>query len=136
MEAFGTSQPHHGQAEFMRLLNDPSMLAKKKLTRRYHEDMVLKKESKLRAQGYRTFCTSNYAHHSRIPDIIAISPEGKVVAVEMETIRRYKSSIEALRKRYTIMLMKEGFFDDVIVEGFLPPESATEDSNIQPKNYT
>lgn len=130
MEAFGTAQMHHGQADFMRLLNDPAMLAKKKATRRYHEDMVMKKELELRAKGYRTFNTSNYTRHKRIPDIIAISPDGKIVAVEMETIRQYKSSIEALRKRYTALLMTEGFFDDVIVEGFVVPEfPAAQDSN-------
>ncbi|MHB1909185.1 MAG: hypothetical protein ACYCQJ_10010 [Nitrososphaerales archaeon] len=129
MEAFGTAQSHHGQPDFMRLLNNPDMIAKKKITRRYHEDMVQKKELELKSKGYRTFNTSNYTRHTRIPDIIAISPEGKVIAVEMETIRRYKSSIEALRKKYTHLLMKEGFFDDVIVEGFKVPENTAEDSN-------
>jgi len=129
MEAFGTAHVHHGQRDFMRLLNNPTMLARKKITRRYHEDMVLQKESELRAKGYRTFCTSNYIHHVRVPDIIAISPDGKVIAAEMETIRRYKSSIEFLRKKYSVLLMKEGFFDDVVVEGFLPPKLDSEDSN-------
>jgi len=54
----------------------------------------------------------------------------EVVAVEMETIRRYKSSIEALRKRYTELLMNEGFFDDVIVQEFLTPKFNAEDSNM------
>ena len=131
IEAFNvTGNSHHGNAEFMNRLNTPEYLERKKLTRRYHEVVVLRKEKELRDQGYRTFCTSNYAHHSRIPDIIAISPEGKVVAVEMETIRRYKSSIESLRRRYTILLMKEGFFDDVIVEGFEAPRFTAEDSNM------
>lgn len=131
MEAFGTARAHRGQPDFMRHLNNPAMLRKKTITRRYHEEMVLKKELELRSQGYRTFCTSNYARHTRVPDIIAISSDGKVIAVEMETIRRYKSSIESLRKRYTVLLMKEGFFDDVIVEGFLPPKFTAEDSNSQ-----
>lgn len=48
----------------------------------------------------------------------------------METIRKYKSCIEALKKRYTFLLMKKQFFDDVIVEGFASPEFVTEDSNI------
>ncbi|HVB11665.1 MAG TPA: hypothetical protein VNE86_00930 [Nitrososphaerales archaeon] len=134
MEAFVTEQPHHGQPDFMRLLNAPAMLARKKITRRYYEDMVLRKELELRAQGYRTFCTSNYTRHNRVPDIIAISPDGRVIAVEMETIRRYKSSVESLRKKYTLLLMKEGFFDDVIVEGFLPPNFSAEDSNTPPTN--
>ncbi len=88
MEAFGTAQPHHGEQDFMRLLNDPEMLKRRRVTRRYHEDMVLQKELELRAKGYGTFCTSNYTRHSRIPDIIAISQDGKVIALEMETIRR------------------------------------------------
>ena len=134
MEAFGTAQPHHGQGDFMHLLNDPAMLEKKKITRRYHEDMVLQKEQELRAKGYKTFCTSNYTRHIRVPDIIAISPEGKIIAVETETIRRYKSSVECLRKKYTVLLMKEGFFDDVIVERFLPPKFDAESSNTQLPN--
>jgi hypothetical protein len=131
IEAFNvTGNVHHGNAEFMNRLNTPEYLEKKRLTRRYHEDVVLQKEKELRDRGYRTFCTSNYAHHYRIPDIIAISPEGKVIAVEMESMRRYKSSVESLRKRYTILLMKEGFFDDVIVEGFPVPKFGAQDSNI------
>ncbi len=113
----------------MNRLNTPEYLERKKITRRYHEQVVIEEEKLLRQQGYRTFCTSNYAHHYRIPDIIAISPEGKVIAIELESIRRYKSSVESLGKRYTILLMKEGFFDDVIVKGFAVPRSATEDSN-------
>ena len=130
-KAFGKISTRHVEPEFMRRLNDPAMLARKKITRRYHEDMVLRKELELKAQGYRTFCTSNYTRHNRIPDIIAISPDGKVVAIEMETIRRYKSSVECLRKKYTSLLMKEGFFDDVVVEGFSPPNFRAEDSNNQ-----
>lgn len=40
--------------------------------------MVLKKENELKAKGFRTFNTSNYTHHLRIPDIIAISPREKL----------------------------------------------------------
>ena len=113
----------------MRQLNDPAILERKKFARRYHEDMVLKKELELRARGYRTFCTSNYTRHNIIPDIIAISPEGKVPAVEMETIERYKSSNHCLKNKYTPLLLKEGFFDDVLVEGFSAPIFYTEPSN-------
>lgn len=130
MEAFGIAQSHHDTPDFMRLLNNPSMLAKKKLTTRYYEDMVLKKKLEMRVKGYRTFCISNYTRHNRTPDIIAVSPEGKIIAVEMETIRPYKSSVEALKKRYTLLLMKEQFFDDVIVEGFTVLENLAQDSNM------
>jgi hypothetical protein len=129
MEAFGTAQVHHGNPEFMRLLNSPSMIEKKKSTRRYHEEMVLRKEKMLRAQGFKTFNTSNYTHHTRIPDIIAISSDGKIIAVEMETIRKYKSSVECLTRKYRELLMREEFFDDVIVEGFLVPDVIGQDSN-------
>ena len=76
-KAFGKIAAHHVAPDFLRRLNDPTMLAKKKLTRRYHEEMVLRKELELRAQGCRTFNTSNYTRHNRVPDIIAISPDGK-----------------------------------------------------------
>jgi len=84
---------------------------------------VLQKELDIRSQGYKTFFISNYARHNRIPDIVTIAPDDRVIAVEMETIRRYKSSAESLRKKYTMLVMKEGFFNDVIVEGFLATKS-------------
>ena len=132
--AFPNARPAHGTADFMRRLNSPDMLERKKVTRQHHEDMVLRKEAELRTQGFRTFCTSNYAHHKRVPDIIAISSDGKVVAVEMESMHPYKDNIELLRKKYTPLLLEEGFFDDIVVEGFLHPKFKTEDSNMQGGN--
>ncbi|MGI0091254.1 MAG: hypothetical protein ACREBS_06055 [Nitrososphaerales archaeon] len=76
------------------------------LSREYHENIAIQKEAELRTKGYRASCTSNYAHHKRIPDIIAISPDGKVVAVEMESLKPYESSSEAIKKRYVAFLKK------------------------------
>ena len=105
LEAFTvTGNTHHGNAEFMNKLNSPGYLKMKRRSRNYHEDVVLQKEKELIARGYRTFCASNYAHHKRVPDFIAISPDGKIVAVEMESFKPYKSSEEAIRKRYTNLL--------------------------------
>jgi hypothetical protein len=128
-EAFNIAAANvrHGSVEFMKRLNDPDFLKIKYKSRKYHEDVVVDKENELRAQGFRTFNTSNYSHHQRVPDIIAISSEGKVVAVEMESVRKYKSSIDSLRKKYTDLLMKEGFFDEVIVEPFVAPNFGAED---------
>src|SRR5579859_436758 len=111
----------------MNRLNTPQYLKIKKLSRKYHEDVVIQKENELRVKGYRTFCTSNYAHHKRVPDIIAISPDGKVVAVEMESVKPYKSSAESIRRRYDSLLKQEGFFDDVMVEFFVGPKYAAQD---------
>ncbi len=131
-EAFNAKEKvHHGDPEFLRNLNSPEFMKIKMITRKYHEVVVVQKEKELRAQGFRTFNTSNYAHHHRVSDIIAISPDGKVIAVEMESIRRYKSNVESLRKRYTELLLKELFFDNVIVEGFVPPNSDAEHSNTE-----
>lgn len=121
--AFPNAKETHGTAEFMRYLNNPEMLKRKKITRLHHEAMVLRKELELRAQGFRTFCTSNYMRHNRVPDVIAIAPNGKVIAIELESMHRYKDSIEMLRKRYTSLLLEEGFFEDVVVEGFLKPNA-------------
>ena len=44
---------------------------------KFHEVVSLK-EKKLRGQGYRTFNTSGYTRHNRIPDMIVISADGKV----------------------------------------------------------
>ncbi|HKW05107.1 MAG TPA: hypothetical protein VJN71_07410 [Nitrososphaerales archaeon] len=54
-----------------------------------------------------------------MPDIIAISSEGKVIAVEMESVRGWKGRIEKFKEKYVEALMRDGFFDDVLVEGFL-----------------
>lgn len=105
--AFGTKKPHHGNPDFMRRLNEPEMLERKKITRQHHEDAVYRKECVLRAKGFRTFCTSNYMRHKRVPDIIAVSPTGKVVAFEMESMHPRKESIEVLRKKYTELLLEE-----------------------------
>ena len=116
LQAFNvTGNVHHGSAEFMNQLKYACVLEIKYLSRRYHEDVVIEKENEFRAKGYHTFCTSNYAHHKRVPDIIVISPDGKVVAIEMESIKPYKASQESIRRKYTNLLMQEGFFDDVVV---------------------
>jgi hypothetical protein len=120
-EAFKALNPHHGSPDFMRILNtDPSTLEKKQLSHKFHEQVVIRKQEELRSKGYRTFITSNWgAHQSRLPDIIAISPDNKVIAVEMESIRRWKSRIENFAEKYRRLLLQDGFFDDVIVESFL-----------------
>lgn len=106
----------HSNPEFLSKMNSQEYA---NLTpRRFHEAVVAMKEKELRAQGFRTFNTSNYTPHKRIPDIIAITPEGKILAVELETLRRYKSSVSSLGKKYTPLLMQNKFFDDVLVEGF------------------
>jgi hypothetical protein len=116
VEEFSRVVASHSNPEFMSKLNAPEYA---KLTvRRFHEEVVILKEKDLQRRGYRTFNTSNYTHHCRIPDIIAISPEGKVIAFELETIKPYKCSPESLRKKYTPLLMKDKFFDDVVVVGF------------------
>lgn len=84
-QAFNAKEKaHHGSPEFMKNLNSPAFMKTKMIAREYHEAVVVQKEKELRTLGYRTFNTSNYANHYRVPDIIAISPDGKVVAVEME----------------------------------------------------
>ena len=102
--------------------NDKSLLEKRIKTRHIHEEHVYMKEKELKEKNYRVFVTSNYATHKRIPDLIAISPEGKIIAVEIETVRNYKASIDTIRKKYTDLLLSEGFFDDVLVEGFVIKE--------------
>ena len=122
--------PHHGSPDFMRSLNtNPSTLEKKRLSHEFHEQVVARKQAELRAKGYRTFVTSNWgSHESRLPDIIAVSPEGKILAVEMESIRRWKSRIEKFAEEYKKLLLQDGFFDDVLVEGFLGIDWAKEKS--------
>jgi hypothetical protein len=128
IEAFGPKGVgKHGNSEFMNSLNSPKYLEIKKSSRNHHEAMVLKREREFRAMEYKTFYTSNYSHHKRVPDIIAISPEGDIVAIEMESIRPYKPSRESISQRYTKLLMQENFFDSSIVEFFVVPAFISED---------
>jgi len=100
------------------LLSNKEMQDRIHYHRLRHEEKVHEKTQLLREKGYRVFETSNYSHHARIPDLIAISPEGKIIAVEVESLRPYKPSLETIRKRYTEALMSEKFFDEVIIEPF------------------
>ncbi len=55
----------------------------------------------MRAEGFRTCNASNYSKHKSIHDFIAVSPDDKVIVVEMESISRCKSRVDSLRKKYT-----------------------------------
>lgn len=116
VKAFNMEAASHVNPAFMSKMNSSEYANMS--ARRFHEEVVSSKEKELRGQGYRTFNTSNYARHNRIPDIIAISRDGRVFAIELETIRPYKCSTVSLKKKYTPLLTEGKFFDDVIVEGF------------------
>lgn len=47
---------------------------------------------------------------TRIIDTIEISPEGKVIVLEMESERRWKGQIEKFKEKYVGALMHYGFF--------------------------
>lgn len=99
-DAFPNARETHRTAEFTRHLDDLEILERKKITRLHHETTVLRKELELRGQKFRTFCTSNYVRHKGVRDIIAIVPNGKVIAIELESTHRYKDGREVLRKRH------------------------------------
>ena len=130
-QTFGTTKQHQGDPDFAGRLNSPEMVERKEITRQHHEDTVCRKELELRERGFRTFCASNYMRHKRLPGTIAISPTGKVVAVEMESMLPHKQSIEFLREKYTALLKDGGLFEDVVLEGFLQPKLNAQGSNTQ-----
>lgn len=119
----------HSKITLKELNKNPEFLEKRQISRQKHEKKVQEKAKEYREKGFKVFETSNYSHHRRIPDLIVISPKGKIIAIELESLKIYKPSLETLRKRYTNELMTEGFFDEVIVIPFVSEENNKEKNN-------
>ncbi|MDA4126757.1 MAG: hypothetical protein OK452_06105 [Thaumarchaeota archaeon] len=99
------------KASFLKRLNDdPEIGAKRVKSRKSHDLVVEWLAEKLRAKGCRVFTLSEYIKEKRIPDAIVF--DGKeIIAVEVETEKRWKPSHASTEDRLSRMNSLCHFFD-------------------------
>lgn len=99
------------KASFLKRLNDdPEIGAKRVKSRKSHDLVVEWLAEKLRAKGCRVFTLSEYIKEKRIPDAIVF--DGKeIIAVEVETEKRWKPSHASTEDRLSRMNSLSHFFD-------------------------
>jgi hypothetical protein len=96
--------------QLRRLNEDPNILLKRVQSRKSHDAVVDWLSKRLRENGYRVFTLSEYIKEKRIPDAIIF--DGKaLIALEVETEKRWKPSHAAIGDRLTRLNSLCGFFD-------------------------
>ena len=99
------------KAPLLKKLNEtPGIVAKRIQSRKAHDLVVLWLAERLRAGGCRVFVLSEYVKERRIPDAIVFDGR-KLVAVEVETEKRWKPSHPSTEERLTRLNSFCGFFD-------------------------
>jgi len=100
-----------GKAKQLRRLNqDPGILQKRMESRHYHDLVVEWVAGDLRRRGHRVYVLSEYVREPRVPDAIVF--DGKnLIAVEVETDKRWKPSHPSTEDKLTRLNSKCGFFD-------------------------
>ena len=96
--------------QLRRLNTDPSIVERKLQSRRAHDEVVLRLAKRLRELGDRVFILSEYVKEKRIPDAIILDG-GNLIALEVETEKRWKPSHAATEDRLTRLNSLCGFFD-------------------------
>lgn len=96
--------------QLRRLNADPSVVERRLRSRKAHDEVVLWLAKRLRESGDRVFVLSEYVKEKRIPDAIIF--DGKnLIALEVETEKRWKPSHASTEERLTRMNSLCGFFD-------------------------
>jgi len=83
-------------------------------SRHFHDDVVLWLANKIRSSGARVFVLSEYVRESRIPDAIIFDGK-RLIALEVETEKRWKPSHASSEYRLSRLNSKCGFFDETEV---------------------
>lgn len=103
------------KGDFLRSLNaDKSYLERRRRSRRFHDDVVLRVAEEARKRGVRAYITSEYVKDARTPDAILFDGV-RLVAVEIEQEKRYKPSHRTMIERLSNLNLKSGFFDETKV---------------------
>jgi hypothetical protein len=109
------SESSKNKAPHLRHLNeDKSILAKRIVSRKFHDAFVEGTVAELRSKGVRCFTLSEYVKEKRIPDAILFDGR-ELIAFEAEQQKRYKPSQPAMIERLTYMNSLADFFDRTIV---------------------
>jgi len=96
--------------QLRRLNDDPSITARRLVSRRFHDDVVLWLSNRLRSYGARVFVLSEYVKEKRIPDAIIFDGR-RLIALEVETEKRWKPSHASTEDRLSRLNSSCGFFD-------------------------
>jgi len=103
------------KAPQLRKLNeDPTITARRLKSRHFHDDVVLWLANQIRSSGARVFVLSEYVRESRIPDAIIFDGK-RLIALEVETEKRWKPSHASSEYRLSRLNSKCGFFDETEV---------------------
>jgi hypothetical protein len=103
------------KAPQLRKLNEnPTIIARRLASRHYHDEVVLWMSERLRSAGVRVFILSEYVREKRIPDAIIFDGR-RVIALEVETDKRWKPSHASSEDRLSKMNSRCGFFDETKV---------------------
>jgi len=97
---------------FLKNLNlDKEYLEKRRTSRKLHDQLVGRVGELLRTEGERIFIISQYVKDAQ-PDIIWFK-DGKLIAIEIESKKRYKPSEKTIKKRKENLHFKNNLFDKV-----------------------
>jgi hypothetical protein len=117
------SQNSLSRIEFLKKLNaEPGIIRKRVVSRKFHDEVVLWLATQLRESGVRVFILSEYVRERRIPDAILFG-RGRLVALEVETEKRWKPSHPAIEDRLSRLNSACGFFDATAL--VFPKEGST-----------
>ena len=103
------------KAPQLRRLNDnPDIIVKRLKSRKFHDDVVNWLVDRLRKAGNRVFILSEYIKEKRTPDAIIFDGR-ELIALEVETEKRWKPSHESTEERLSRLNSYSGFFDETKV---------------------
>jgi hypothetical protein len=97
-----------------KLNDDPTITVRRLESRHFHDEVVLWLSNQLRCSGARVFVLSEYVRERRIPDAIIFDGK-KLIALEVETEKRWKPSHASSEDRLPRLNSKCGFFDETRV---------------------
>jgi len=100
--------------QLRKLNDDPTITARRLQSRHFHDQVVLWLSNQLRSSGARVFVLSEYVREKRTPDAIIFDGE-KLIALEVETEKRWKPSHASSEDRLSRLNSKCGFFDETKV---------------------
>lgn len=103
------------KALLLRKLNeDPTITSRRLASRHFHDEVVMWLCRKMRGQGARVFVLSEYVKERRTPDAIIFDGK-RLVALEVETEKRWKPSHASTQDRLSRLNSICGFFDETKV---------------------
>jgi hypothetical protein len=92
---------------------DPEFLKKREDSRRHHETTVDEIAKIMRNRGDRIYILSGWIKDA-LPDLLVFK-NGKLYAIEIEAVKKWKPSMETMKKRKIAEHTKHNFFDEILL---------------------